>query len=242
MNNGLSISLGCIFLTIFLIVGYGCVSKDTDVNDFTHTLIKNASVPGCYKEKYSDPTISEYILPYGIGQTFKISQGNCGKFSTHRPRCKAMTSSGVTVDCGDLRYSYDFAIPIGQKIYAARGGAVTAIEDKYSNLSVGSGEENYIVIEHNDGTIAIYLHLSPKGVLVKVGEYVTQGDVIGIAGNSGFTGGLPHLHFHVLRPPYDKCNAKDITGCKTIPIVFKNANPLDSPLIESIKYKAEDID
>src|SRR5690606_150933 len=58
------------------------------------------------------------------------------------------------------------------------------------------GRANYVRILHADGTMALYAHLKPEGVLVRVGQRVRQGQQIALSGNTGFST-APHLHFVV---------------------------------------------
>jgi murein DD-endopeptidase MepM/ murein hydrolase activator NlpD len=58
------------------------------------------------------------------------------------------------------------------------------------------GRANFVRVLHDDGTMGLYAHLKPEGVLVRVGQRVRQGQRIGLSGNTGFTTG-PHLHFAV---------------------------------------------
>jgi murein DD-endopeptidase MepM/ murein hydrolase activator NlpD len=53
---------------------------------------------------------------------------------------------------------------------------------------------NYIVISHGDGLETQYLHFS--AVVVKPGERVKQGQLLGFSGATGWSCG-PHLHFKV---------------------------------------------
>ena len=52
------------------------------------------------------------------------------------------------------------------------------------------------MIQHADGSRAGYWHLQKDGALVNVGDTVTQGQVIGLSGKTGYAA-LPHLHFLV---------------------------------------------
>ena len=72
-------------------------------------------------------------------------------------------------------------------IYAAKSG--TVIVSQYS-----SSYGNYVVISHGSGNTTLYAHMSSRKV--SVGQYVNQGDVIGITGSTGNSTG-PHLHFEV---------------------------------------------
>lgn len=237
LTSLIPISNSWVFLLILSIAISGCSGIGGGGSDTALAPIPNAWVEGCYVEHYPDPTNSDYILPYEVSMSFQISQGNCGEY-THQPRCTGITAAGVVINCGDLRYSYDFAIPVGINILAARGGTVILTEDRFSNSTTGSKQENYIVIEHSDNTATVYAHFSPRGVLVEVGDKVSQGDVIGIAGSSGYAGPIPHLHFHVVVTPLIKCGPEERSGCKTVSVTFRNAKPLDAPLFDGSTYKA----
>ena len=193
--------------------------------------------PGCHKSDYSPAKDSIYVLPYPIGREYGISQGNCGIY-TH----KRDFLNGVH---GDLRYAYDFEIPIGQDITAARSGEVLTIEERYEDYTNDIWQTNYIQILHDDGTIGVYLHFTKNGVLVDVGDEIKQGVKIGIAGATGYVGYIPHLHFHVFEKEHKSCtlygtddSEYNFKGCKTLPITFKNAEPLDIPPLNSKRYKA----
>ena len=72
-------------------------------------------------------------------------------------------------------------------IYAAKAG--TVIVSQYS-----SSYGNYVVVSHGSGNTTLYAHMSSRKV--EVGQYVNQGDVLGITGSTGNSTG-PHLHFEV---------------------------------------------
>lgn len=53
-----------------------------------------------------------------------------------------------------------------------------------------------LVIDHGNGLSTYYGHLSE--VLVRVGQFVEQGQVVARSGNTGLSTG-PHLHFEIRR-------------------------------------------
>ncbi|HYO21420.1 MAG TPA: M23 family metallopeptidase [Flavisolibacter sp.] len=122
-----------------------------------------------------------YSLPFVRGKSYLLVQGANSKMS-HRNEL-----------------SYDFKMKKGSKICAARGGVVIDARSdsdkgglKKENLSDG----NYIIVQHDDQSKAYYWHLQKDGVLVKAGDVVQKGQLIGYSGNTGYTA-FPHLHFQV---------------------------------------------
>ena len=82
----------------------------------------------------------------------------------------------------------DMAAPTGTPVSACKTGKVReAVSNDYTY-------GNYIVVEHDGGMTSTYAHLSK--LLVKPGETVRKGQVIGKVGVTGLTTG-PHLHFEV---------------------------------------------
>lgn len=78
-----------------------------------------------------------------------------------------------------------------------KGIVIEAVDGK--NIQKGAkGIEsygNYIQIKHESGYYTLYAHLK-KGLKVKEKDYVEEGQIIGVMGNSGNTTG-EHLHFEV---------------------------------------------
>lgn len=97
-------------------------------------------------------------------------------------------------------HALDFALPEGTPVLAARGGTVLQVASDFARTGLDrerdSGRANYVRILHDDGTMALYAHLQPEGVQVRVGQQVRQGERIGRSGNTGFST-APHLHFVV---------------------------------------------
>jgi len=128
-----------------------------------------------------DDTSVVYALPFESKKSHLIVQGYFGIFS-HKERA-----------------ALDFKMKRGTNILAVRDGVVIRVKEdgskggwskKYRN------EGNNIVIQHPDNSRSGYWHLQKDGALVKVGDTVRQGQVIGLSGKTGYAA-LPHLHFIV---------------------------------------------
>lgn len=59
---------------------------------------------------------------------------------------------------------------------------------------------NYVVLKLREGEFVLYAHLRPGGIMVKAGQRVKKGDILGQIGNSG-NSDAPHLHFHAVDGP-----------------------------------------
>ncbi len=90
---------------------------------------------------------------------------------------------------GDQRFhnGIDLAAYAGTPIIASRSGVVSQAE---YNWSAG----NFVAVDHGDGFVSKYLHMTHY--IVKVGDYVTAGQVIGYVGTTGTSTGN-HLHFGI---------------------------------------------
>lgn len=91
----------------------------------------------------------------------------------------------------------DFLAPIGTRVLAARSGQVI-LSRVVSDTKKKSGSGNYIIIRHSQGISSVYAHL--EKVFVKYGEFVRQGDLIGLVGKTGnanYPDIQPHLHFEI---------------------------------------------
>jgi murein DD-endopeptidase MepM/ murein hydrolase activator NlpD len=162
---------------------------------------------------------SPYRLPYQTGTQPWVNQANC---------------SGK----GHVRFwnhGYDFQMPIGTPVLAARDGNVLAAHDGCKDGDRAC--TNLITIEHTDGTVALYSHLTKGGVHVAKGQAVLAGQIIGNSGDTGNTGGLPHLHFSV-----HPCAALPGLGrkgtCPSQPVNFRNTEPNPQGLRDRHAYRA----
>lgn len=81
----------------------------------------------------------------------------------------------------------DYAAPVGAPVVAVSHGVVTS-----AGFSGDAGR--LVAIRHASGYESMYLHLS--SVAVRVGQHVSQGDVVGRVGSSGLSTG-PHLDYRL---------------------------------------------
>ena len=128
------------------------------------------------------PSAEGFIWPVTISRKISSPQGN-----RVSPGNGIGSSNHKGVDICNVSYS--------SKIYATKSGKVLIASMPYSDPDGGSsGYGNYVVIDHGGGMSTLYAHMSI--VKVSVGQYVSQGDVIGVTGNTGASTG-PHLHYEV---------------------------------------------
>ena len=81
----------------------------------------------------------------------------------------------------------DFRVPSGTKVAAVNSGRVILARPLFF-------EGNCVVIDHGQGLLTLYLHLSKFSV--KDGDEVSKGQPIGLSGGTGRATG-PHLHLAV---------------------------------------------
>ncbi|GAA4897704.1 hypothetical protein GCM10025789_14590 [Tessaracoccus lubricantis] len=84
----------------------------------------------------------------------------------------------------------DFPAPTGTPIYAAASGVVLS-------PTAGGWAGTNVVIQHNNGGATLYAHMSRK--VVRTGQTVKPGQLIGYVGNTGRSFGS-HLHFEYYKP------------------------------------------
>jgi murein DD-endopeptidase MepM/ murein hydrolase activator NlpD len=110
--------------------------------------------------------------------------------------------------------------------------------ERFSDSDHADFHENWVMVRHDDGTVARYIHLTQNGALVELGDRVVRGQAIGLSGNSGASTG-PHLHFDVqacgpnLPPGYNRppCG-------QTQPVSFSNTTAHKCGLEPGRTYRA----
>lgn len=169
---------------------------------------------------FGEWSTSPHLLPYPAGTAYVVNQANCSGFG----------------HSGFWKHGYDFIMDIGTEVSAARSGTVGWANDGCNDGNAAC--TNLITVIHDDGTVALYSHLTNGGVLVASGDEVTAGQVIGRSGNTGNTGGLPHLHLS-LHPCNELPGLPNAGDCPTLPLNFRNTDPNPHGLEPGVSYEAE---
>ena len=86
-----------------------------------------------------------------------------------------------------MHQGLDYAAPTGTPVSAVNAGTVLLAGPLYF-------EGNCVVLDHGQGLLTLYLHLSE--IKVKQGERIARGQEIGLSGGTGRATG-PHLHLAV---------------------------------------------
>ena len=142
------------------------------------------------KEEYLDDTPNE---PFEIPPPDTVDNGEYElPFEYIKPCGGEITSPfGYRVHpvSGETTFHY------GVDLRAATGSDICAVSDG-TVVETGKGEifGNYVKVQHEDGFMSFYAHLSKT--LVKQGDSVSMGEKVGLAGATGIATG-PHLHFEM---------------------------------------------
>src|SRR5688572_24842946 len=91
-------------------------------------------------EAYPAARSSPYRLPWRTGTRRFVAQGN-RSFTSHRDA---------------HLHAWDFVMAIGTEVLAAREGDVVEVEDRWDGIGLAS---NFVAVEHEDGTRALYAHV-----------------------------------------------------------------------------------
>lgn len=120
--------------------------------------------------------------------------------------CQITSGYGIRTLYGvrNAHYALDFRGAVGAPVYAALQGTVIRVNalnwagkpDGYQSKELPHGYGADVEIDHGNGFWTRYSHLSK--CLVKIGQCVDAGELIGHVGNAG-TG--PHLHFELKTKP-----------------------------------------
>ena len=174
--------------------------------------------PALACQGYGSQASSPYVLPYPPGQGYAVIQGNC--------------STGTHIAALVLKYAYDFAMPVGTPVYAARAGTVFGVGQSNFDFNGVTAAANFVWVRHDDLSVGRYTNLERNSVRVTVGQRIAAGDQIALSGASGLAAGdTPFLHFDQAECPE--------SFCPTYPVTFRNTTAHPNGLEAGKTYVAQ---
>lgn len=146
-------------------------------------------------------------LPFPCGTGFSVTQGH-----------HAGTHTGFGA------WAWDFGLPEGAVVTAAAAGTVTHVKldsTLHCDNATCAEAANRVVVDHGDGTAALYMHLQAGSGTLTVGDAVEAGQPLAQVGLSGWVTGA-HLHFQVQQ-------ACEAGWCQSVQVGFMEADDPQPP-------------
>jgi len=153
------------------------------------------SFPGNHLEDGQALTVGERLVIPGGQKQYRARRvyaysGNPPADANRGSGSFAWPMSGyITQGYWSQHRAIDIGAVKGTPIYAADSGYVSYVQ--FSN----SGYGNMAMIDHRNGYVTLYAHMSV--VVVDMGQSITKGQLVGYCGSTGHSTG-PHLHFEVI--------------------------------------------
>ncbi|AJC91037.1 zinc metallopeptidase, M23 family [Campylobacter subantarcticus LMG 24374] len=132
-------------------------------------------------------------------EKIKLTNDQAYLFLTQIPNGHVIEDNGITGNFGwrhhpilnkkEFHPGIDLRAALKTPIYAPANGVVEYAA--YSNNGYGYS----VILIHNFGFKTVYAHMTRQDV-VKAGQFVKKGDLLGYTGNTGLSTG-PHLHYEV---------------------------------------------
>lgn len=204
----LSLPFNLVLLTFIYSLRFRTIqSKFTEVQVQEGTPEKNLYSYQSFIKRFPNYGWLQIKLPF-IGEWY-VNQGHNGA-ETHKGDWSDAwdfviinnDSTQFSNDGHDLTDYYCY----GQKVLAPADGTVVVAEDGVDDNKIGMVDTNKnwgntVIIKHAEGLYSKLCHLQKGSILVKVGDNVHSGQMIGKVGNSGRSP-YPHLHFQLQSTPY----------------------------------------
>lgn len=136
---------------------------------------------------YNNGKVSGYFTPDGkhLKKGFLRAPLKFGRVSSR------FTSSRLHPVLGRYlpHYGVDYAAPTGTPIHATGSGVIV-------QMGFQGGAGNFVKIKHANNVTTTYMHMSKFRAGLKVGSRVSQGEVIGYVGSTGYATG-PHVDYRI---------------------------------------------
>lgn len=167
------------------------VAEPDDIDPHSQLLFATLTVRDQIFKYYRFQTPDDNLIDY-----YDENGRSTRKFLIRKPIAAGEMTSGFgmryhpILHVSRLHSGIDWAAPIGTPILAAGNGVI--IQAAYD-----SGYGRRVQIQHANGYVTTYNHMSGFGRGITEGLRVTQGQVVGYLGQSGLATG-PHLHYEVI--------------------------------------------
>jgi murein DD-endopeptidase MepM/ murein hydrolase activator NlpD len=142
-------------------------------------------------------TVYRYVSPEDSTLDHLDDEGrSLRKFLVRKPIATGEMRSGFgyrrhpILGYSKMHTGVDWAAPIGTPIFAAGNGTVLKAE-------WDGGYGRRVELQHTNGYVTTYNHMSGFGRGIQPGARVRQGQVVGYLGSTGLSTG-PHLHYEVM--------------------------------------------
>jgi murein DD-endopeptidase MepM/ murein hydrolase activator NlpD len=176
--------------------GYGGADRYKDLAGYDNsTLMENTA------QRLDDISRQLYVQSKSFDEIISLAR-NKEKMLTCLPAIQPVKKTQCTIVSGfgyrihpvyktaRMHTGIDFAAKTGTPIYATGDGVV--IDPKGNE----SGYGNVVVINHGYGYESLYGHMSKK--IVKPGDKVKRGQLIGFVGSTGLSV-APHCHYEIIK-------------------------------------------
>ncbi|PZM11502.1 M23 family metallopeptidase [Rhizobium tubonense] len=133
--------------------------------------------------------------PEALSEFYDEDGHSVAKYLAHRPVPGGKLGDGFAwrihpiLGVKKFHNGVDFRAPMGTPILAAGDGIVEKIDSE-------TGYGKFVRIRHDGGYETTYAHISSTPRDLKVGQRVTQGEVIAFVGSTGYSTG-PHLYYEL---------------------------------------------
>ncbi len=141
---------------------------------------------------------------------------------------------GEVTHTGKLEYALDFVIldsrwrsstgsgknvsdyyTWGRRILASADGVILTMAREFPDQPLNQPDEvnpwgNYLIIDHLNGEYSLIAHFKQNSIVVSPGQRVKQGDLLGLAGNSGYSL-KPHIHYQLQNVGHSDADSLPVT-------------------------------